>query len=140
MFLLLVLLLLFFVVIFFYLRYSYCVTLLLLLLLLYAVHHYGRAVIMFGIPYVYTQSRILKVGPLVLKNIASFLCAWGESVPVDGLDQENLYEITFIYLSFLFVHFLKFRFVVCFIYLLICLFTHLLCNTGYNAMRKNKYF
>ena len=26
-----------------------------------AVHHYGRAVIMFGMPYVYTQSRILKV-------------------------------------------------------------------------------
>ncbi|KAM6389888.1 LOW QUALITY PROTEIN: general transcription and DNA repair factor IIH helicase subunit XPD, partial [Rhynochetos jubatus] len=26
------------------------------------VHHYGRAVIMFGVPYVYTQSRILKVG------------------------------------------------------------------------------
>ncbi|KAG8515314.1 General transcription and DNA repair factor IIH helicase subunit XPD [Galemys pyrenaicus] len=26
-----------------------------------AVHHYGRAVIMFGVPYVYTQSRILKV-------------------------------------------------------------------------------
>ena len=26
-----------------------------------ADHHYGRAVIMFGIPYVYTQSRILKV-------------------------------------------------------------------------------
>lgn len=25
------------------------------------VHHYGRAVIMFGVPYVYTQSRILKV-------------------------------------------------------------------------------
>ena len=25
------------------------------------VDHYGRAVIMFGIPYVYTQSRILKV-------------------------------------------------------------------------------
>ena len=24
-------------------------------------HHFGRAVIMFGIPYVYTQSRILKV-------------------------------------------------------------------------------
>nr|XP_042702428.1 general transcription and DNA repair factor IIH helicase subunit XPD isoform X2 [Chrysemys picta bellii] len=24
------------------------------------VHHYGRAVIMFGVPYVYTQSRILK--------------------------------------------------------------------------------
>ena len=24
-------------------------------------HHYGRAVVMFGIPYVYTQSRILKV-------------------------------------------------------------------------------
>jgi len=23
-------------------------------------HHYGRAVLMFGIPYVYTQSRILK--------------------------------------------------------------------------------
>ena len=30
-------------------------------------HHYGRAVIMFGIPYVYTQSRILKV------NVNSFL-------------------------------------------------------------------
>lgn len=28
------------------------------------VHHYGRAVIMFGIPYVYTQSRILKVPEL----------------------------------------------------------------------------
>uniref|UniRef100_A0A670JI48 DNA 5'-3' helicase n=1 Tax=Podarcis muralis TaxID=64176 RepID=A0A670JI48_PODMU len=27
------------------------------------VHHYGRAVIMFGVPYVYTQSRILKVSP-----------------------------------------------------------------------------
>ena len=26
-----------------------------------ADHHYGRAVVMFGIPYVYTQSRILKV-------------------------------------------------------------------------------
>ena len=26
------------------------------------VDHYGRAVIMFGVPYVYTQSRILKVG------------------------------------------------------------------------------
>lgn len=26
-----------------------------------AVHHFGRAVIMFGVPYVYTQSRILKV-------------------------------------------------------------------------------
>lgn len=26
------------------------------------VHHYGRAVVMFGVPYVYTQSRILKVG------------------------------------------------------------------------------
>jgi hypothetical protein len=26
-----------------------------------ANHHYGRAVIMFGVPYVYTQSRILKV-------------------------------------------------------------------------------
>lgn len=26
------------------------------------VHHFGRAVIMFGVPYVYTQSRILKVG------------------------------------------------------------------------------
>lgn len=25
------------------------------------VHHFGRAVIMFGVPYVYTQSRILKV-------------------------------------------------------------------------------
>ena len=25
------------------------------------VHHHGRAVIMFGMPYVYTQSRILKV-------------------------------------------------------------------------------
>ncbi|MEQ2206489.1 General transcription and DNA repair factor IIH helicase subunit XPD [Xenoophorus captivus] len=24
------------------------------------VHHFGRAVIMFGVPYVYTQSRILK--------------------------------------------------------------------------------
>jgi len=24
-------------------------------------HHLGRAVIMFGVPYVYTQSRILKV-------------------------------------------------------------------------------
>lgn len=30
-------------------------------LLCRAVHHYGRAVIMFGVPYVYTQSRILKV-------------------------------------------------------------------------------
>lgn len=29
--------------------------------LLRAVHHFGRAVIMFGVPYVYTQSRILKV-------------------------------------------------------------------------------
>lgn len=29
--------------------------------LLSPVHHYGRAVIMFGVPYVYTQSRILKV-------------------------------------------------------------------------------
>lgn len=28
--------------------------------LLSPVHHYGRAVIMFGVPYVYTQSRILK--------------------------------------------------------------------------------
>ena len=27
----------------------------------FADHHYGRAVIMFGVPYVYTQSRILKV-------------------------------------------------------------------------------
>lgn len=27
----------------------------------YVDHHFGRAVIMFGIPYVYTQSRILKV-------------------------------------------------------------------------------
>lgn len=26
-----------------------------------SVHHFGRAVIMFGVPYVYTQSRILKV-------------------------------------------------------------------------------
>ena len=25
------------------------------------MHHFGRAVIMFGVPYVYTQSRILKV-------------------------------------------------------------------------------
>lgn len=33
-----------------------------------AVHHYGRAVIMFGVPYVYTQSRILKVSS-----------AWGRS-------------------------------------------------------------
>lgn len=29
--------------------------------LVYSVHHFGRAVIMFGVPYVYTQSRILKV-------------------------------------------------------------------------------
>jgi DNA excision repair protein ERCC-2 len=28
-------------------------------------HHYGRAVVMFGIPYVYTQSRILKVAAVV---------------------------------------------------------------------------
>lgn len=27
----------------------------------HTVHHFGRAVIMFGVPYVYTQSRILKV-------------------------------------------------------------------------------
>ena len=32
------------------------------------MHHYGRAVIMFGIPYVYTQSRILKV-------LENFLCS-----------------------------------------------------------------
>ena len=31
-----------------------------LLLLHTTDHHYGRAVVMFGIPYVYTQSRILK--------------------------------------------------------------------------------
>ena len=31
------------------------------LLPLLSADHYGRAVIMFGIPYVYTQSRILKV-------------------------------------------------------------------------------
>ncbi|XP_078097999.1 general transcription and DNA repair factor IIH helicase subunit XPD-like [Mustelus asterias] len=30
------------------------------LLCFLTVHHYGRAVIMFGVPYVYTQSRILK--------------------------------------------------------------------------------
>ena len=28
-------------------------------------HHLGRAVVMFGVPYVYTQSRILKVCMLV---------------------------------------------------------------------------
>ena len=36
--------------------YVYCVYV--------TVHHYGRAVIMCGIPYVYTQSRILKVRPV----------------------------------------------------------------------------
>lgn len=45
------------------------------------VHHYGRAVIMFGVPYVYTQSRILKVfssTPSILILILFFLpiCAY----------------------------------------------------------------
>lgn len=31
-----------------------------------SVHHFGRAVIMFGVPYVYTQSRILKVRTISL--------------------------------------------------------------------------
>ena len=30
-------------------------------------HHLGRAVVMFGIPYVYTQSRILKVSLTVFR-------------------------------------------------------------------------
>lgn len=35
----------------------------------FSVHHFGRAVIMFGVPYVYTQSRILKVrGHLCLEQ------------------------------------------------------------------------
>ena len=38
-----------------------CCIYLLIYLYWVAVNHYGRAVIMFGIPYVYTQSRILKV-------------------------------------------------------------------------------
>ena len=39
-------------------------------------HHYGRAVIMFGIPYVYTQSRILKVKLVVefLQVIHAAVC------------------------------------------------------------------
>uniref|UniRef100_A0A670ZFH6 General transcription and DNA repair factor IIH helicase subunit XPD n=1 Tax=Pseudonaja textilis TaxID=8673 RepID=A0A670ZFH6_PSETE len=32
------------------------------------VHHYGRAVVMFGVPYVYTQSRILKARLEYLRN------------------------------------------------------------------------
>jgi hypothetical protein len=34
-----------------------------------SVHHFGRVVIMFGVPYVYTQSRILKVSPTPLFSI-----------------------------------------------------------------------
>lgn len=36
---------------------------------LFSVHHFGRAVIMFGVPYVYTQSRILKV-----RNVCVCVC------------------------------------------------------------------
>lgn len=42
-----------------------------------SVHHFGRAVIMFGVPYVYTQSRILKVRThsLLLLNAQYLLSA-----------------------------------------------------------------
>lgn len=33
-----------------------------------SVHHFGRAVIMFGVPYVYTQSRILKVRTIAVSS------------------------------------------------------------------------
>ena len=46
---------------------------------LVTVHHYGRAVIMFGIPYVYTQSRILKVSFLV-KHYAFNWLVWKYSL------------------------------------------------------------
>lgn len=36
-----------------------------------SVHHFGRAVIMFGVPYVYTQSRILKVRTVTLSTPVS---------------------------------------------------------------------
>lgn len=42
------------------------------------VHHYGRAVIMFGVPYVYTQSRILKVSSAGVGVARSGL--WGPSL------------------------------------------------------------
>ncbi|MBN3285299.1 ERCC2 helicase, partial [Polyodon spathula] len=38
------------------------------------VHHFGRAVIMFGVPYVYTQSRLLKVSALLPLCTSSFPC------------------------------------------------------------------
>lgn len=40
---------------------------------LFTDHHYGRAVIMFGIPYVYTQSRILKVSDRNLSHFKIFV-------------------------------------------------------------------
>lgn len=39
----------------------------------HTVHHFGRAVIMFGVPYVYTQSRILKVSRARVTGVGDLL-------------------------------------------------------------------